>query len=61
MPQYRLFLVDKQNHIVAATERECAEGDIKVVARNVLQSESGSIDGVEIWHGSRRLDHVRRS
>ena len=60
MPQYRLFLVDRNNHIVGATERECAEDDVKLVAHAVLQSEAGHVHGVEVWHGGQRLDHVKR-
>jgi hypothetical protein len=61
MPQYRLFLFDRQNHIVGAHERECSEGDIKLLALDVLQNESSTIDGVEVWHGTHRLDRVRRT
>jgi hypothetical protein len=60
MPQYRLFLLDRDNHVVGAHERECAEGDVKLVALDVLQSEASTVDGVEVWHGTHRLDRVRR-
>ena len=61
MPQYRLFLLDRQNHVVGAHERECSEGNIKLVALDVLQNESATIDGVEVWHGLNRVDRIRRA
>ena len=60
MPQYRLFLVDRNNHIVGATERRCAASDIKIVALDALQGEACTVDGVEVWHGGQRRDHVKR-
>lgn len=61
MPQYRLFLIDRNNHIVGTTERECAVRDIKLVALDVLQSKGALIDGVEVWQGNQWLDHIKRS
>jgi hypothetical protein len=60
MPQYRLFLLDRNNHVVGAHERECPESDVKLVALDVLQNEAYSIEGVEIWNGTSRLDRVHR-
>ena len=61
MPQYRLFLVDRNNHVVGTTERECAVHDIKLVAHDVLQSKGPMIDGIEVWLGNQWLDHIKRS
>ena len=60
MPQYRLFLLDRNNHVVGAHERECSESAVKLVALDVLQSEASSVEGVEVWHGTHRLDRVHR-
>jgi hypothetical protein len=61
MPQYRLFLLDRQNHVIGACERECPEDEVKLVALDVLQNEASSVDGVEVWDGTRRLDRLRRA
>lgn len=61
MPQYRLFLLDRNNHIVGATERECVEHELELVARDVLQNGGFSAAGVEVWHGNRRLKEIKRS
>lgn len=58
MPQYRLFLFDKRNHIIRGCERECPETEIKLVALDVLQSEGSNAFGVEVWQGTQRLDRI---
>ena len=61
MPQYRLFLLDRQNHIVDACERECHENDIQLVASDVLKNAASLVDGVEVWYGAHRLNRLRRA
>jgi hypothetical protein len=52
MPAYRIYWLDKDDHIIAA-DNLIADADEE--ARAAAESRLGRAAAIEVWHGARRV------
>lgn len=58
MPAYRIYWLDKDNHI---TEADCLIADTDEIIRNGVGAQLGTASAVEVWQGTRMVVRVTPS
>ena len=56
MPAYRIYWLDRDNHITAA---DCLIADTDDIVRNGAGAHLGTASAVEVWQGARMVVRVK--
>lgn len=60
MPEYRLYYLDRQDHITAAENFEAANDAEAIVRAEILCRQNPACHGVELWQGTRVVHRYMR-